>query len=178
MAIAEKLTKLNNIKLAIKDELADVGMNMEGSSFEQYPSVINEKIKQLISGATGAIRIPNGVMHIKDYLFYLSTVHTVILSDSVQVIGSHAFEECHGLRSLDMTNVEQICPSAFYNCTNLKSIVLGTNLKMIQNLAFVYCESLTDVYYRGSKTEWNKILIEQGNEVLTESATIHYNYTG
>lgn len=178
MAIAEKLTKLNNIKLAIKDELADVGMNMEGSSFEQYPSVINEKLKQLISGETGAIRIPRGVTNINHYLFYMSTVHDVILPDTVKWIGFNAFENCYNLTKLDMTNLEEIGGSAFNNCTGLKSIVLGTNLKSIGNLAFAYCAKLTDVYYRGSKTEWNNIIIGQGNEVLTESATIHYNYTG
>ena len=45
----------------------------------------------------------------------------------------------------------------------------------IGDWAFYYCTSITDVYYTGSKAEWEAIDKEYGNNDLT-SATIHYNY--
>ena len=45
----------------------------------------------------------------------------------------------------------------------------------IGNDAFYNCDSLTDVYYTGSESEWKALSIESGNSPLT-NATIHYNY--
>ncbi len=47
----------------------------------------------------------------------------------------------------------------------------------IERQAFAECESLTDVYYKGSQEEWWEISIGIENSPLI-NATIHYNYTG
>ena len=68
-------------------------------------------------------------------------------------IGSYVFEEC-----------------------NLKSIMIPESIVEIGSNAFQYCSKLTDVYYTGSEKQWEKIVIEKGNQDLT-SAALHYNAT-
>jgi hypothetical protein len=47
----------------------------------------------------------------------------------------------------------------------------------IGDLAFRYCDSLKNIYYSGTESDWNKISIGSYNIYLT-NATIHYNSTG
>ena len=69
-------------------------------------------------------------------------------------------------------NITTIPEDAFYNCRRLKSITIPKSVKVISQNAF-YGTSPKDVYYTGSKTEWENISIVSGNESLL-SATIHF----
>ncbi len=62
----------------------------------------------------------------------------------------------------------------YQSCTNLKSVILPASVTTIEDGAFMYCDSLSDVYYSGSKEQWNAITIGSDNECLT-TAKIHYN---
>ena len=67
--------------------------------------------------------------------------------------------------------------SAFSNCDNLNTIIVGNSIKEIgQNAFFSNNEtSLIDVYYRGSEEEWNKIDI-QDETLKSENVIVHFNY--
>ena len=56
-------------------------------------------------------------------------------------------------------------------------VIQAADLSYIGTDAFLGCSSLTDVYFRGSKAQWGKILAGAGNSVLT-TVNVHYNYTG
>ncbi len=56
----------------------------------------------------------------------------------------------------------------------MKNVTIGKNISNIGSNAFILCFDLTDVYYGGSKEDWEKIHIASGNEKLL-NATIHYN---
>ena len=64
----------------------------------------------------------------------------------------------------------------FYNCNSLTSIIIPDNVTSIGDSAFYSCTSLEDVYYTGTKTQWDNIQIGSDNDPIT-SATIHYNYS-
>ena len=68
-----------------------------------------------------------------------------------------------------------IYDDAFYYRSSLTSVVIPDSVTTIGSYAFYHCDSLTDVYYTGSETEWQAITIDSGNYDLT-NATIHYNY--
>ncbi|MCD8159659.1 MAG: leucine-rich repeat domain-containing protein, partial [Clostridiales bacterium] len=65
---------------------------------------------------------------------------------------------------------------AFYDCSGLTTVAIGSGVTTIGEGAFYGCESLTDVYYAGSEEDWAAIAIGSDNECLTEAA-IHYGTT-
>ena len=58
--------------------------------------------------------------------------------------------------------------------SNITSVTIPESVDMIYSYAFKNAKKLTDVYYKGSKTEWKKeVTISNGNNLL-KNATIHY----
>lgn len=62
----------------------------------------------------------------------------------------------------------------FSDCTNLKTITIPASVISIGSAICQRCTALTDVYYKGTETQWNTISIGANNTNLT-NATIHYN---
>ena len=124
-----------------------------------------------------SITIPNGVTSIGDYAFYYCTSLTSInIPNSVTSIGNSAFSGCESLTSINIPNsVIYIDSYTFSNCENLMSVTIPNNVTSISRDAFDECYNLKDVYYTGSKEEWDKISrLGYNNDYLT-NATIHYN---
>jgi hypothetical protein len=76
--------------------------------------------------------------------------------------------------------VTEIGSWALGECKSLESITIPSSVKEIAGYAFENCSALKDVYYCGSKLDWEKIKIgKYGNEKLNGSifqrAKIHYN---
>ncbi|MBR0355630.1 MAG: leucine-rich repeat protein [Oscillospiraceae bacterium] len=146
-----------------------------------------------------ALSIGSGVSSIGDYAFHgCSRLTSVTIPDSVTRIWSYAFQECSSLESVTIgKNVTSIGMDAFYDCTALKSVMIPNSVTDIRRAAFCYCSSLesvligtgvtkiwsyafygcgrlTDVYYVGTKTQWNAITVESYNENL-QRANMYYN---
>ena len=130
-------------------------------------------------GCTGltSITIPNSVTSIGYMAFYGCTgLTSIAIPNSVTSIGNWAFFECTGLTSITIPNsVTSIGDGAFNSCTGLTSITIPDSVTSIGDLAFNGCTGLKDVYYTGSKDEWEAISIGAGNGCLL-NATIHYNW--
>ena len=149
------------------------------------------------TGLTG-IEIPEGVSFVNDYVFYkcdhlssvnlpdsirgigtsafsdCSSLETIELPKNVSVIGTSAFKNCKQLTSITIPDeVIKIAEATFQNCDSLKCVTIPVGVTDIENNAFQNCKSLTDVYFKGSKAAWDKIIIGTGNDNLLH-ATIHY----
>ena len=124
-----------------------------------------------------SVTIGNSVTSIGEAAFWLCTSLTsVTIPNSVTSIGSSAFSMCVSLTSVTIPDsVTSIGNGAFYFCTSLTRVTIPDSVTSIGDNAFISCTSLTDVYYTGSKEDWNKISIGLYNGCLT-NATIHYNY--
>ncbi len=86
-----------------------------------------------------------------------------------------AFNNCRSLTSIDIPNsVTDIKEGVFLSCASLTSVKIPDGVTSIGAYAFSFCEKLSDVYYGGTKSEWEKITIGETNECLT-NATIHFN---
>jgi len=111
---------------------------------------------------TELIQYPNG-----------KTRTSYIIPDSVTSIWSSAFAFCDGLTSVTIPDsVMDIGNCAFEGCYNLTSVTIGKGVEIIYWGAFYQCGNLRSVYYSGTKEDWAKIDIDDGNQYLTCS-TIH-----
>lgn len=127
------------------------------------------------------INIPYGTTSIGNYAFYGVAAPCITIPDSVTSIGNNAFSNCSSLVSVTIPNgVTSIGTYAFRNCSSLVSIIIPTSVTSIGSSAFQYCTRLKDIYYTGTKEQWNAITkgsdwnYNMGSDV-TGGTVIHYN---
>ena len=72
------------------------------------------------------------------------------------------------------SSIKTIGQYAFYNCSNLKTIVLSKNIKTIPNYTFSGCNALEKVYYLGTAEEWKKVKVT-GNADFIAVARYYYS---
>ena len=152
-------------------------------------SVIKANIPSSINGVE--------VKKINDSAFdYCESLTSITIPSSVTEIGYGAFEGCTSLRSITIqSGVTFTGNSAFEGCTSLTSITIPSSVTKIGRYAFYHCKSLTsitipssvtfignsafdgtklkDVYYNGTKKQWDDIKIDSWNAPLLD-ATIHF----
>ena len=73
-------------------------------------------------------------------------------------------------RGLPVTAIEK---EGFYESSALVRMTIPAGIKSIGEAAFMYCASLEDVYYGGSREEAKNICIAENNEPLL-NAVWHY----
>ena len=110
-----------------------------------------------------------------------SSLESVKLPKELDEIGYHSFEECKSLKSIDIPlsvtkisfdaflgcssleavvipdGVSWINMDSFSDCKSLKSLVIGKGVRIIDRWSFRRCKSLTEVEFRGTLEEWEKV---------------------
>lgn len=150
-----------------------------------------EKLREVI--------IPDSVTSIGRAAFYeCHALERIVIPDSVTQLGGSAFGYCDYLKSVKLSNnLTRISDGTFFGCENLTSVTgtknikhIGrntfTNCKILKNMffssalesidysAFGSCNNLADIYYCADVNNWNNVLIEAGNECLTQ-ANFHFH---
>ena len=64
------------------------------------------------------------------------------------------------------TGIRGVPDAAFRGCKNLKRITIPKGVRRFGEDVFSGCDSLEDVYYEGTKEEWEKVEIYQGERVV------------
>ena len=119
-----------------------------------------------------SITIPENITSIGRCAFSgCEELTSITIPDSVTSIGSAAFEHCSGLTSIVIPDsVTSIDHWTFQYCTGLTSATIGNGVKSISRYAFWDCASLKDIYFNGTKDQWNVIKkIDSG----IKNCTIH-----
>ena len=145
---------------------------------------VPESVKTIEAGAfatsdkTKEFILPNTVEEMGYRAFLSTQAQKVTLSNKLKTVYSGAFEKAERLKSILIPEgIESIGYNAFKECKSLESIYLPKSLGRV-NAAFEGNESLKDIYYAGSREEWQQVSVEQDSD--NESfiaATVHYNYT-
>lgn len=117
------------------------------------------------------VAIPDGITQIGNYAFYSCTqLKTVTIPNSVTYIGAAAFSGCNSLTSITIPDsVTSIGEREFYNCSSLMSVTIPDSVKSIEDWAFDGCDNITQVNYKGTEEQWNKIQIGDDNSCLTRA---------
>ncbi len=131
------------------------------------------------SGCTALtkIEIPNSVSIIYSSAFSGCTNLTdVVMGDSVTAIHASAFYGCSSLKSIKIGNsVTSIGVSAFNRCPLFASVTIPASVTSIGNNAFSNT-ALTDVYYNGTKEQWDAISLDKKYSTALTNANIYYKY--
>ncbi len=109
-----------------------------------------------------------GNYNVKDKLLYLGNEENPYLylaSTTTRKISSATVAE----------NCKFIGALAFYCCVSLTSIVIPDFVTTIGGEAFMYCDSLTEVYYKGSAMDWGNVTIGSDNDPLTNATRYYYS---
>ena len=136
------------------------------------------------------ITIPNSVTSIGNSAFSFCTKLTSItIPNSVTTMGGGVFCNCTSLKNVILPhNIKSLDTYSSYNdygffekCSSLASITIPDSVTSIGSETFSYCESLADIYYTGTSSQWSAITkgynwnYKMGSNV-TGGTTIHYNY--
>ena len=127
------------------------------------------------SSYTGEITvsIASTVKTIKGGAFFGCGMTELVIPEGVTEIGNSAFAYCEYLKTVSIPySVTHIGDSAFGACSFGK-LVIPESVTSLGNSVFVNCDKLTDVYYKGTEEQWNKIEGLEKNEELNDK-TIHF----
>ena len=137
----------------------------------------------VFSGCWGLsnIVLPDTLTRVEDSMFVdCSNLKKINLPKSLTYIGDGAFSWCYSLEHIVIPNsVTSICKNAFAFCNSLSSIHIPSSVVTIERSAFRYTY-LTDVYYGGTKEQWDKInIVSDDNMDIDDhdgllNAIIHY----
>lgn len=87
-----------------------------------------------------------------------TTLTTVILPDTIEIIGESAFSGCTSLRGIFIPEgVVYIGAGAFYGCTSLEAITIPATVTFIGGRCFENCEKLYYILYNGEFTAWEAL---------------------
>ncbi len=142
------------------------------------------------------LEIPNYITHINQYAFYKSSIETIRIMNDEVILQDFAFFYCLSLESI-VVNSSSIQYASFAFCVfttsvtigdevinigensfsylkRLQSIVIGKEVETIGDGAFSECEKLQTVFYKGTKKDWDNILIGDYNEKLISAKRYYY----
>lgn len=122
-----------------------------------------------------SITIPEGVTEIEGWTFCnCQSLESVTIHGSITDIDSHAFCDCFSLKEFTIpSTVTKMGEQVFWGCSELTQITIPSGIKEIEYATFKNCSKLKDVYFSGSKSQWEAIVIQEENECLT-NANIHF----
>lgn len=128
-------------------------------------------------GCTGltSVTIGNSVTSIGGSAFEnCINLTSVTIGNSVTSIGNDAFSNCSSLTSVEIPDgVTSISEGTFYDCTGLTGVIIPESVTIIDNFAFELCVGLKDIYYKGTKEQWNAIIKNAYWDDKTGKYTVH-----
>ncbi|MBR5337709.1 MAG: Ig-like domain-containing protein [Lachnospiraceae bacterium] len=176
------------VDLVIPNDVKAIGRN----AFDGYTAIKSVSIPATVTkidmnafkdckGLT-SITIPGNVEFIGACAFSGCTGLTSIsIPDSVKTMMDRAFDGCSGLTTAKISfGMDVIRWGTFRNCTRLESIIIPAGVTAIKGYCFYGDTKLTDIYYGGTKAQWEAIekadpVYGYENGLAGVNPTIHYS---
>ena len=177
-------TALENIEIpdtvAIIEEAAFRGTAWQDNKMRENPLLVVNHILLVADEerCSGKVVIPDGVTRIGDgALSGCEKMTEVVIPDSVSYIGYSAFAGCLTLKEVSIPDgVTEIMGGTFHSCFKLTRVSIPVSVTAVGVSAFYDDLSIKDVYYSGTRKQWNAIAFSdrgQGNDLA--KATIHFS---
>lgn len=123
----------------------------------------------------GSVILADSISHIGESAFYNCPLNSITLPKNLTIIPAECFADCHGLQAVELqNNVTTIGNGAFKGCYNLTEILIPSSVTTIAANVFQENYRLSDVYFCGTKDQWNNIQIGSNNDALND-ATISFH---
>ena len=108
-----------------------------------------------------SIALPNDITCIPGYAFWsCDSLVSITMPDCVTSIGYRAFEGCRSLVEFPSPDkVTSIASELFNGCVSLENLVIGSGVINISDFAMYRCNRLSNIWYKGTETEWSNIYI-------------------
>lgn len=96
----------------------------------------------------------------------------VVIPDFVACVGGYAFFSNIKITEVVLPkNLTRIAVGAFYDAAALTKITIPATVKAIDKRAFGACTSLTDLFFAGTREQWEAI--SMGDEAVPDTITVH-----
>ena len=159
-------------------EIGDVAFANSALSNITFPDGVTSIADGAFSECTSlrSVTIPSSVTSLGMGVFKDCTSLTeVTISAGVKSMGNYVFQGCTSLNSIVIPDgIVRLGVGFFRNCTGLTSITIPTSVKDFY-YEFDGCTALTDVYYAGTREQWEDIAKLGNSADILNRATIHYN---
>ena len=107
-----------------------------------------------------------------------SALESIVIPEGVTQLAPGAFMHCTNLKEIELpSTLEGIYEHAFARCINLTQITIPEKVNVIAYGAFLGCDNLKNIYYMGTKEQWNEIKIVENDNDILKTTTIHYGFT-
>ena len=119
--------------------------------------------------------IPYSVTEIGDEaFFYCRGLTSVTIPKTVKKLGKDVFSSCEALETIRIeADIDRIPEGIAWGCEKLKEMWIPA-VSEIDELAIGECPELKDIYYAGTKEQWESIKFDEDNDTF-EGITIHFN---
>ncbi len=165
----------NNLEEIVVDNDNPTYCSIDGNLFSKDKKIIY----QFCNGKKDTKYIvPDSVTQIEDEAFFNCTnLQYVILPDSLTIIGNSCFNGCSSLKEIKIPNsVTEISWWTFSRCKSLTNVKMPNTVVKIYDNAFNSCANLSDIYYYGTPSEWNNIVVGTNNNAFS-NAKVHFSFT-
>lgn len=121
--------------------------------------------------------IKDGITTIGGFLFMQSSVESVLIPDSVERIGEGAFSVCENLKTIIIpSSCTKIESATFVLCDSLSKVIIPDTITEIKSGAFTITGTPLDIFYTGTKEQWDNIAISENSNDRLFTATLHCEY--
>ena len=164
---------------AVKKLVVNSGITYIGgwafSGLEQLASVSLPDTLEYIGAAVfrdctslTSIVIPEGTKNLYgDAFIGCTSLRSVKLPSTLEDIGGCIFQGCTSLQDIVLPEgIDYVPWRMFDGCTSLRSVTIPGSIMSVSNDAFSGCTALTSVIFGGSRTDWENMTFNTGNDAL------------
>lgn len=192
VAIPPNVSSIGDQAFASCVKLQSFNVNAQNSFYSSANGVLFGQGQTVLlqfppASAATNYTIPNSVLNVADYAFYLSTnLVSVVMGANVTNIEEGAFESCYELANISLSSsLLSIGDEAFENCFRLASITIPNSVTYLGYAVFDDCESLSNASIGSGITSLSDDQFEycgdlrtvyfQGNAPGTNSGLFYYD---